>query len=201
MQIGYAHFRHETPSSCPVAGPGNSPRERRNVDVCKGRKEEQPFNAACETNEIQKEIAPSSAVRICVKFSIESIQRKQNSAFVRIDGIFSIASNVAFRRRIRNTGVQQSQIALDVLRFLEQLARQLHSRGLASSTPFWKFSARINSRSNRMERFYFTDAVTTCIKGGDHIPERELPYPLPRRASSCPLTRGSFISAPARKSC
>ena len=68
------------------------------IDVRERGEEEQAFDAGGEADEIEQELLSLSQVfRAAATWLIESIHLKQKSAFMRIDGMFSIAANASAR--------------------------------------------------------------------------------------------------------
>ncbi len=111
----------------PAASPCSRPARAQEVDVGERAEEEQPLDAGGEADQVEQERPPvARASRARRASKIESIQRKQNSALRRIDGMFSTAANASCRSRlVGHVGVEQRQVELDVQRLLEQLPGQV----------------------------------------------------------------------------
>jgi hypothetical protein len=67
------------------------------VDIGERAEEEQAFDAGREAREVEQELALVGSLSMRSSDWIESIQRMQNSALRRIDGMFSTAENACAR--------------------------------------------------------------------------------------------------------
>src|SRR5690606_18121083 len=81
----------------PAAKPCNTPLERKKYTYAKAAKKNIPSTQAAKQIRFNTNCRRSSAVRTASMSAIESIQRQQNSAFARIDGMLSTAENASAR--------------------------------------------------------------------------------------------------------
>ena len=98
------------------------------IDVCEGGEEEQALDAAGETDQVQEE-APPVCQRLDALELLDRIDPLETKVGLGLDrgDVVDRGEGALALGDVRNVGVQERQIELDVQRLLVQLAREVHA--------------------------------------------------------------------------